>query len=61
MDKYGYNGIVVHKKRGQVSKFCDLSTFFVDNLKILHSLIIICGISGKMEYIIMEIKLIARF
>ena len=34
MDKYRYNGIVVHKKRGQVSHFLHLSTKNVDNLNI---------------------------
>ena len=34
MDKYGYIGIVVHKKRGQVYYFLHLSTKNVDNLKI---------------------------
>ena len=61
MDKYTMFGVLVHKKRGQVGKFCELSTKNVDNLKIFNSLIIICGISSKIEYIIMEIKWIARF
>lgn len=53
--------ILVHEKCGQVSKFYELSTENVDNLKILHTFAIVCGISSKMEYIIMEIKWIARF
>nr|DAP96046.1 MAG TPA: hypothetical protein [Caudoviricetes sp.] len=53
--------ILVHEKCGQVSYFYEFPTLFVDKLKIFHSLIIVCGISSKTEYIFMEKIWIARF
>lgn len=61
VDNSPYFGMVVHGKCGQVGYFYKLSTLFVDKLKIFHTLIIICGISSKTEYIFMERMWIARF
>ena len=61
MDNLPHFDIVVHKKRGQVRQFYELSTENVDNLNILHTFAIICGISNGTEYIFMEKIWIARF
>ena len=53
--------LVVHEKCGQLGYFYDLSTEIVDSLKILHTLIMICGISNEMEYIFMKRMWITRF
>jgi hypothetical protein len=61
VDNLPYFAMVVHEKRGQVRYFCELSTFFVDKLKIFHTLIIVCGIYNETEYIFMEKIWITRF